>query len=62
MRVISYGILDDYADIYLLIGEDTTIELVKEEEDMAHAVICFFGHVYLRAHQRRRHGEVDGIR
>jgi hypothetical protein len=29
MRVLAYGILADYADEYLRIGEDTTMESVR---------------------------------
>ena len=46
MRVISYGIPVDYADEYLRIGEDTTIELGRI---FAKVIICHFGPIYLRA-------------
>jgi hypothetical protein len=46
MRVIAYGIPADYADEYLRIGEDTTIESVRR---FAKVVIRVFGPEYLRA-------------
>ena len=46
MRVIAYGIPADYADEYLRIGEDTTIESVRR---FAKVIIRVFGPEYLRA-------------
>ena len=46
MRVIAYGVLADYADEYLRIGEDTTIESVRR---FAKVIIRVFGPEYLRA-------------
>ena len=45
MRVIAFDIPADYADGYLRIGEDTTIESVRM---FAKTIICIFGKVYLR--------------
>jgi hypothetical protein len=46
MRVVAYGIPADYADEYLRIGEDTTIESVRR---FAKVIIRVFGPEYLRA-------------
>ena len=46
MRVIAYGVPADYADEYLRIGEDTTIESVRR---FAKVIIRVFGPEYLRA-------------
>src|SRR3990170_4397528 len=46
MRVIAYDIPADYADEYLRIGEDTTIEPVRR---FAKVIIHVFGPEYLRA-------------
>ena len=46
MRVIAYGVPADYADEYLHIGEDTTIESVRR---FAKVIIHVFGPEYLRA-------------
>jgi hypothetical protein len=46
MRVIAYGIPADYADEYLRIGKDTTIESVRR---FAKVMIRVFGPEYLRA-------------
>ena len=46
MRVIAYGILADYVDEYLHIGEDTTIESVHR---FAKVIVRVFGPEYLRA-------------
>ena len=46
MRVIAYGFSADYADEYLRIGEDTTIESVRR---FAKVIIRIFGHIYLHA-------------
>ena len=46
MRVIAYGIPADYADEYLRIGEDTTIESVRT---FAKTIIRVYGKEYLRA-------------
>ena len=46
MRVIAYGIPADYADEYLRIGEDTTIESVRR---FAKVIIRVFGPEYFRA-------------
>ena len=57
MRVIAYDIPADYADEYLRIGGDTTIESVRM---FAKVIICVFGPIYLRAPNERGHSEVDG--
>ena len=44
MRVTAYGILADYANEYLRIGEDTTIESVRR---FTKVVIRVFGPEYL---------------
>ena len=46
MRVIAYGIPADYADEYVRIGEDTTIESVRR---FAKVIIRIFDPEYLRA-------------
>ena len=46
MRVIAYGVPADYADEYLRIGEDTTIESVRL---FAKTIIKLYGKIYLRA-------------
>ena len=46
MRVIADGVPADYADEYLRIGEDTTIESVHR---FAKVIIRVFGPEYLRA-------------
>ena len=46
VRVIAYGVPADYADEYLRIGEDTTIESVRR---FAKVIICVFCPEYLRA-------------
>jgi hypothetical protein len=46
MHVLAYGILADYADEYLRIGEDTTMEFVRR---FCKAVIRIYGPKYLRA-------------
>ena len=46
MRVIAYGVLADYTDEYLRIGEDTTMESVRR---FAKVMIRVFGPIYLRA-------------
>ena len=46
MRVIAYGVPADYADEYLRIGEDTTIESVRV---FAKTIIKLCGKIYLRA-------------
>ncbi|KAE8772691.1 Cell division cycle 5-like protein [Hordeum vulgare] len=46
MRVIAYGVPADYADEYLRIGEDTTIESVHRFQKV---IIRVFGPEYLRA-------------
>ena len=46
MRMIAYGIPADYADEYLRIDEDTTVESVRR---FAKVMIQVFGPVYLRA-------------
>ena len=46
MRVIAYGVPADYADEYLCIGEDSTIESVRR---FAKVIIRVFGPEYLRA-------------
>ncbi|XP_073354057.1 uncharacterized protein [Aegilops tauschii subsp. strangulata] len=46
MRVIAYGVLDDYADEYLRIGEDSTIESVRR---FAKVIVLVFGPEYLQA-------------
>jgi hypothetical protein len=46
MRVLDYGIPADYADEYLRIGEDTTMELVRR---FFKVMIRVFGPTYLRA-------------
>jgi hypothetical protein len=46
MRVIAYGILVDYTDKYLHIGEDTTILSVRM---FAKTIIRVFGPEYLRS-------------
>ena len=46
MRVIAYDIPADYADKYLRIGEDTTIESMHM---FSKVIIRVFCHVYLRA-------------
>ena len=46
MRVIAYGVPSDYADEYLRIGEDTTIESVRM---FAKTIIKIYGKTYLRA-------------
>ena len=45
MRVIAYGVPADYADEYLHIGEDTTIESVRR---FAKVIIRVFGPEYFR--------------
>ena len=46
MRVIAYDVPADYADKYIRIGEDTTIESVRR---FAKVIIRVFGPEYLRA-------------
>jgi hypothetical protein len=46
MRVLAYGIPADYADEYLRIGKDTTIESVCR---FCKVMICFFRQTYLQA-------------
>ena len=46
MRVIAYGILADYIDEYICIGEDTTLKSVRM---FAKTVIRVFDPEYLRA-------------
>ena len=46
MRVIAYGVPADYADEYLRIGEDTTIESVRM---FAKTIIKLYGKIYLQA-------------
>jgi len=46
MRVIAYGVPADYADEYLRIGEDSTIESVRR---FAKVIVRVFGPEYLRA-------------
>ena len=46
MRVIAYDIPADYADEYLCIGEDTTIDSVRR---FAKLIVRVFGPEYLRA-------------
>ena len=46
MRVIAYGVPADYADEYLRIGEDSTIESVRR---FAKVIIRVFAPEYLRA-------------
>ena len=46
MRVIAYGVPADYADEYLRIGEDSTIEFVRR---FAKVIVRVFGPEYLRA-------------
>ena len=46
MRVIAYGIPADYANEYLRIGEDTTIESVRT---FAKTIIRVYGKEYRRA-------------
>ena len=46
MWVIAYGVPADYADEYLRIGEDTSIESVRR---FAKVIICVFGPQYLQA-------------
>jgi hypothetical protein len=45
MRVLAYGIPVDYADEYLRIGEDTTMESVRR---FCKVMIRVFGPTYLR--------------
>jgi hypothetical protein len=45
MRVLAYGILADYADEYLRIGEGTTMESVRR---FCKVIIRVFGPTYLR--------------
>jgi hypothetical protein len=44
MRVLAYGISADYADEYLRIGEDMTIESVRR---FCKVMIFVFGLMYL---------------
>ena len=44
--MIAYGVPADYADEYLRIGEDSTIESVRR---FAKVIVCVFGLEYLRA-------------
>jgi hypothetical protein len=46
MRVLAYRILADYADEYLRIGEDTTMESVRR---FYKVMVHVFGPTYLRA-------------
>ena len=46
MRILTYGIPADYADEYLRISEDTTMESVRR---FCKVMIRMYGHVYLRA-------------
>ena len=46
MRVIAYGVPADYADEYLRIGEDSTIESVRR---FVKVIVRVFGPEYLRA-------------
>ena len=46
MRVIAYGVPADYANEYLRIGEDSTIESVRR---FAKVIIRVFGPEYFRA-------------
>ena len=46
MRVIAYGVPADYADEYLRIGEDSTIESVRR---FAKVIVRVFGPEYLQA-------------
>jgi hypothetical protein len=46
MRVLAYGIRADYADEYLRIGDDTTMESVRR---FGKVMIHVFGPTYLRA-------------
>ena len=45
MRILAYGILADYADEYLRIGEDTAMESVQR---FFKVMIHMYGPVYLR--------------
>ena len=49
MRVIAYGVPADYADEYLRIGEDSTIESMRR---FAKVIVRVFGPEYLR-HQMK---------
>jgi hypothetical protein len=51
MRVIAYGIPADYTDVYLRIGEGTTIQSVRM---FANTVIRLYGPLYLRSPNEER--------
>lgn len=46
LRMLAYGVLDDYIDEYIKIGESTTIESIKY---FGQTIVEVFGEYYLRA-------------
>ena len=58
MRVIAYDIPANYANEYLRIGEDTTIESLHR---FAKVIIRVFGPEYLRAPNEDDTKKIDGI-